>query len=130
MNERIKELRKALGMTQQEIADRLGIKRNTYCQYEIGRNEPIDAVINLICREFHVSEAWLRTGEGEMFLRVSMEDELSEMFGRLISDDSPLAPVKRSLIHSLLRLPPESWEVLFSLAESMVEANKKEEQDP
>ena len=43
MSERLKKLRKALDLTQQEFADRLGIKRNTVAQYEIGRNEPIDA---------------------------------------------------------------------------------------
>ena len=47
MSERLKKLRKALDLTQQEFADRLGIKRNTVAQYEIGRNEPIDAVIIL-----------------------------------------------------------------------------------
>ena len=48
MNERIKQLRSRLGMTQQEFADKLGIKRGTLANYEIGRNEPIDAVISLI----------------------------------------------------------------------------------
>ena len=42
-------------------------KRNTIATYESGRNEPIDAVISLICREFDVREEWLRTGKGEMF---------------------------------------------------------------
>lgn len=67
MEERIKKLRKALDLTQQEFADRIGIKRNTIANYESGRNEPIDSVISLICREFNVNEEWLRTGEGEMF---------------------------------------------------------------
>jgi len=67
MNERIKKLRKVLDLTQQEFGDRIGIKRNTLANYEIGRNEPIDAVIALICREFNVNEKWLRNGTGEMF---------------------------------------------------------------
>ena len=67
MNERIKELRKALGLTQAEFAERIGLKRNTVTTYEMGRNEPISSVISLICREFKVNEEWLRTGEGEMF---------------------------------------------------------------
>lgn len=67
MKERIKKLRKEMHLTQQGFADRIGIKRNTIANYEIGRNEPIDAVISLICRTFHVNETWLRTGEGEMF---------------------------------------------------------------
>lgn len=67
MNERIKKLRKALDLTQREFGERIGVKPNTIATYEIGRNEPIDAVISLICREFNVSETWLRTGEGKMF---------------------------------------------------------------
>lgn len=67
MEERIKQLRKHLDLTQQEFADRIGIKRNTIANYESGRNEPIDSVISLICREFNVNETWLRKGEGEMF---------------------------------------------------------------
>lgn len=67
MGERLKELRKSLGLTQQEFADRLGIKRNAITNYEVGRNAPADMVVSLICREFNVSENWLRTGEGSMF---------------------------------------------------------------
>ena len=67
MHERIKKLRKTLDLTQKEFGERIGVKPNTIATYEIGRNVPIDAVISLICREFGVSEEWLRTGEGEMF---------------------------------------------------------------
>ena len=67
MKERIKRIRKELDLTQQEFADRLGIKRGAIANYEIGRNEPVDSVISLICREFNVREEWLRTGEGKMF---------------------------------------------------------------
>lgn len=67
MNERIKKLRKVLDLTQQEFGERLGIKRNTIATYESGRNEPIDAVVSLICKEFNVNEEWLRDGTGEMF---------------------------------------------------------------
>ena len=73
IGERIKQLRKALGLTQQEFADRLAIKRGALANYEIGRNDPIDAVINLICREFDVREEWLRAGEGEMFRELTPE---------------------------------------------------------
>lgn len=68
MKDRIKKLRKELDLTQQEFADRLGVKRGAIANYEIGRNEPVDSVISLICREFGVNEAWLRTGDGPMFV--------------------------------------------------------------
>ena len=64
-----------LGLTQEKFANRLSMKRNTIANYEIGRNEPIDAVISLMCREFNVNEEWLRTGEGDMFVQLPEEDE-------------------------------------------------------
>lgn len=67
IGERIKKLRKSLDLTQQKFGQQIGIKGNTVAQYELGRNEPIDAVLSLICREFNVREEWLRTGEGEIF---------------------------------------------------------------
>lgn len=71
MDERIKQLRRELGVTQQAFADRLRISRNNIAGYEVGKSEPGDAVISLICREFNVNEIWLRTGVGEMFLQSS-----------------------------------------------------------
>lgn len=65
MKNRIKEIRKDLDLTQQEFADRIGVKRNTIATYESGRNTPIDAVISLICREFKINEEWLRYGKGK-----------------------------------------------------------------
>ena len=56
IGERIKKLRKHLDLTQQKFGERLGIKGNTVAQYELGRNEPIDAVLSLLCKEFNVNE--------------------------------------------------------------------------
>ncbi len=67
MGERIKRIRKLFDLTQQEFGNRIGVKRNTIATYESGRNNPVDSVVSLICREFDICEEWLRTGEGEMF---------------------------------------------------------------
>ena len=90
MNERIKKLRKALDLTQQEFADRIGVKRNTIATYEIGRNTPLDAVITSICKTYNVSETWLRTGEGEMFVQQSADDELAQVFAAIAASDDEL----------------------------------------
>ncbi len=90
MNERIKELRKSLGLTQQEFADRVGVKRNTIAQYETGRNPPIDAVVTSICREFHVSEAWLRDGIEPMYIAMDDSDELNRIFEEIGASDDEL----------------------------------------
>ena len=71
MNERIKELRKALGLNQTEFGERIGIKQGSVAGYESGIRTPLDSVILSMCREFNVNEEWLRTGEGEMFRPIS-----------------------------------------------------------
>jgi transcriptional regulator with XRE-family HTH domain len=66
LKRRIKELRSSMGLTQQQFADRLGLKRQTIAAYEVGNTEPSNATLLSICREYKVNENWLRTGEGEM----------------------------------------------------------------
>lgn len=66
IGERIKILRKKLDFTQQAFADRIGMKRNSIAQIELGRNTSEQTIFS-ICREFGVNEEWLRYGNGEMF---------------------------------------------------------------
>ena len=126
MKERIKELRKYLGLTQAEFGSRMNVKGSTIANYELGRNEPADHIVSLIVREFNVSEQWLRTGEGDMFVTRPPDEELAEIFGILLTDDSPESRIKRSVINSMLRAGPEFWDVIADIAESLA---KEKEQD-
>ena len=110
MKERIKALRKTLGLTQQEFADRVGLKRNSLANYETGRNTPMDAVMKSICREFNVNEDWLRTGEGEMFIKQTRDEQIASFVGSIQSseDDS----FKKRFISMLSSLDESEWEVL------------------
>lgn len=109
MGERIKQLRQALCMTQQEFADHLHIKRGAVANYEVGRNAS-DTVIAMICREFNVNETWLRTGEGEMFLKRSTEDEIAAFMGDILKDEEP--NFRRRFISALARLDDAGWDAL------------------
>ena len=120
MNERIKELRKSLGLTQLEFGEQVGVKANTIGNYEIGLRTPSDAVIRAICREFNVNENWLRTGEGEMFN--PQDEKLAAFVGSLVADDSD--PFKRRMVELLADLTPEEWKLLEKMAEQLT---KKEE---
>ena len=91
MNERLKKLRKALNLTQQEFADSLNIKRGAVGNYEVGRNEPIDAVVSLICKQFNVNEDWLRNGTGEMFIEVPEGAEFEAAAAELSKNNDVLA---------------------------------------
>lgn len=107
---RIKELRKVLNLTQQEFSDRLGIKRNTIAKYETGRGDPINAVISLICREFDVSEDWLRNGIGEMFVTKPCDTLDSLAFERGLSVGS------YAIIRRFLELRPEIQDAFVNFA--------------
>lgn len=114
IGERLKNLRKALGLTQQEFSDKLKVSRSNIATYEVGKNNPAEAVINLICREFNVSETWLRTGEGEMFVKRTRDDELAAFMDELLAEES--ADFRRRLVTALSRLRPEQWEALEAVA--------------
>lgn len=119
MENRIKLLRKTLGLTQQKFADAIGIRQNTVAQYEIGRSRPIDAVISLICREFNVSERWLRTGEGEMFQPVSRNEELFTF--ALSAAKAPPDDVRAQLLSVMARLSTDDWAALARIARLFLE---------
>lgn len=67
MNERIKELRKTLSLTMEELGEKLGVTRSTISNIESGKRGITKQMILAICREFEVNENWLRNGTGEMF---------------------------------------------------------------
>jgi transcriptional regulator with XRE-family HTH domain len=128
IGERIKEARRALKKTQQAFADTIGLKRNTIASYEIGNVLPSDRTIADICREFNVNEEWLRTGEGEMFLQRSRDEELAAFFGDVLSGQQDF---KRRLLAALSRLDEREWDMLEDVTDKLLEElkNEKEGQD-
>lgn len=109
MNERIKQLRKTLGFTQQEFAERIGVKRNTIAQYETGRNEPIGSVLNLICKEYNVNPDWLRNGSGEMFIKPDTFslDEYAQT--------NKLNKTEISIIRGFMELNPDTRQAIYNV---------------
>lgn len=117
MNERIKEIRNVLNLTQQEFADKIKVKRNTVATYEMGRSVPSDSAVALICREFNVNEDWLRTGTGEMFVKKTRDEQIASFIGSIqsVEDDS----FKKRFISMLSSLDESDWETLEKIAVSL-----------
>ncbi|MFR9058973.1 helix-turn-helix domain-containing protein [Eubacterium callanderi] len=105
MNDKVKELRKLLNLTQKEFGERIGLKPNSISDIENGKNSLTDIVLKSICKEFNVNEEWLRTGKGEMFVDVLPEDELGAYLGKIGTGDYP--EIER-IIKAYFRLPEES----------------------
>lgn len=125
MNERILAIRKKLGLTQKEFGMHIGgLSQNYIWMIEKGDRVPSDRTISDICREFNVSEAWLRTGEGEMFQPKSRNEELFE-FAAKVAEGDP-GSIQAQLLSVMSRLTDEQWEVLAQVAHEFVEETKKE----
>lgn len=122
MKDRIKKLRKALGLNQTQFGERIGVKQNTVAVYELGRAIPSESVITLIQREFGVSEEWLRTGEGEMFVPRSREEEIAAFVHDVCGPEG--TAFQRRLISLLARLTVDEWTILERIADKL--ANEKE----
>ena len=126
MNERIKQLRKVLDLTQQKFADKLGVKRNTVGQWECGINAITDRVIFSICREFDVSEEWLRTGEGEMFEQLTEQQKIMKYTALLLKDkNSAIANAIQTLIVTYEQLDDVSKTTLEKIALQYIDNLKK-----
>jgi transcriptional regulator with XRE-family HTH domain len=83
MVQRLKEVRKALGLNQTEFAKHLGITQTAYSMIESGNRPLADKYVKVICSTFNVSEAWFLTGDGEMFVSSPYEKEFTDIFGHL-----------------------------------------------
>ena len=126
MNERIKELRKELKLTQHQFADELKISRGNIGAYEVGKNAPSDAVVSLICKTFNVNEEWLRVGVGDMFLELPEEDEEAAYVSELLEDvDNDLFILIKEVMHTYHDLSPKSKEVIRDFSARLRENIKK-----
>lgn len=78
MRNRIKAVRKSLGLSQRAFGEKLGVSRDVINNIEYGRVEPKDLFLQHMCELYKVNERWLESGEGEMFADDSEVDKLLE----------------------------------------------------
>lgn len=118
MNERIKYLRKdILSLTQEKFAEKIGLKRNTIAMYESGDKIPSDRTIKDICREFEIDEDWLRTGEGEMKIKRTRNQEIQALANSVMLDVDE--SFKKRFFVALSKLKESDWEVLEKLIDEI-----------
>lgn len=127
MNERVKELRLHLGLSGEKFGEKIGIKKSSLSQIETGKNSLTEQNILSICREFHVNEKWLRTGEGEMFVDLTRDEEIASFVGDLqaMGDDA----FQKKVISALAKLSTDEWRVLEALAKSLLQEVQGREND-
>ena len=112
MNERIKKIRKDLGLNQKDFGEKIKIVRSSVAKIETGENNPSEQTIDLICRVFNVNEKWLRTGEGSVYKeKLSIAEYLEN-----ITDEDYLI---KDIIEVYMELDQNSKTALKNIAEKM-----------
>ena len=124
MNERIKAIRTAVHENQTDFAKALSVSRSAICKMESGENSPSEQTIKLICQEFNVNENWLRNGTGEMFVKLSPDEQIAAFVGNLLKDEEDT--FKRRLISALAGLDDDGWDFLDQFLDSVQKKKSQE----
>lgn len=125
IHERIKAVRKTVGISQAEFGKRVGISRDAVNNIENGRlkrPEQKEPLYRLICTEFGISEQWLRTGKGDMFAQLSRDAEITAFVGKALSDEADT--FKKRFIAVLSQLDEPEWELLEKMVIKIAETKR------
>ena len=113
-NERIKQVRQSLGLSQAKFAKDIAISNGYIAGIELGNRKSNDRIVKLICSTYNVNEQWLRTGEGDMFIE-SDDSMLSEVAAKY-----HLSPLEKTMIQSFLALSLENRKGVIAYAKELI----------
>lgn len=122
-NERVKEIRKTLGLTLEKFGERIGVTRGSMSNIENGNRNLTEQMTKSICREFSVDYMWLTTGEGEMF--IDTDDDFIKRIDRIMAGEDE---ARKNLFKFMLELSDEDIAALDRLMKKAIEftQNNKE----
>lgn len=118
MADRISWIIQDSGLTKTAFAEKINVSQPFVSQLTAGTSVPSDRTIADICREFKISEAWLRTGDGDPKPVLSRDEELAAFFGDVLADQSDF---KRRLLTVLSKLDVEEWALIERMANKLVQ---------
>ncbi len=124
ISQRISRCIEESGLTKTAFAERLNVSQPFISQLASGNKIPSDRTIADICREFNISEHWLRTGEGEMRIKLSADADFIRVMTEIqVSDDVFI----KSLLKSYWDLNKEEKAAIHKLVDGMLQNKKTEE---
>lgn len=128
LNERVKQLRKALDLTMEKFGEKIGVKKSAISLIESGKNSLTEQMVKSICREFDVNEEWLRNGTGSMFIERTRDEEIARFIGTIqsIDDDSFI----KKFISMLAKLDESEWVLLEKMALKLTKENEEDQVSP
>lgn len=132
MNQRIRELRKSLGLTLENFGKRVGVGKTAISRLENGSNGVTPQMFKSICRECwngkFVNEEWLRNGIGEMFIELPEEDEVAGYVSDLLENqDNPFFTIIVEAMRTFNQLTPENQVAVLTYSKQLLENLQKKE---
>lgn len=131
MEKRIKEARKAKGLTLKQLGTLLGISESAVSNIERGRNKPSGSTLMLLCDNLGVNREWLETGKGDMFQPQPQDDQaLVDQLVRAYHG----SPILRAILTTYLQLDEPRRhlveEILEGFAAAVAKARAEGEPEP
>ena len=122
--ERVKEIRKALGLTLEKFGEPLGVGKTAISNIEKGNRNLTEQMAKSICREYSVDYMWLTTGDGEMFME--SDDDFMEKIDRIMVGEND---ARKNMIKTLLNASDADIEALDNLIDYYIELRRNKEKD-
>lgn len=123
MNEHIKEIRKALDLSQEKFGEKVGVTKAAISRMELGTYNTTDSMVKLICAKFNINEAWLINGTGSMFV------ENDRTILEQLSNEYKLDHTDALIIESYLKLSPANRKAIKEYARSLSAALSDEDEE-
>lgn len=132
MNERLRKLRKELGLTQGEFGKILGITASGVSDIESGRRNVTEQHLKLLsvwngCKDKKINLDWLTTGSGEILLPIPEEDEVATYVAELLDPDNAFCDLIVEIMRTYSQLDSKSQEVLLEFSRKLKDNIKKED---
>lgn len=129
--ERVKEVRKSLNLTMEQFGNKLGVTKVAISNIEKEKRNLTEQMSRAICREFNVSEEWLKTGEGEMHQQLSEDEEIAGIVSDLLEEgkDNAFYGIILEIAKTYNELSPASQKVLTEAAEKLADNLAKKKRD-
>lgn len=122
MNQRMKMVREALGMSQANFAESADIGLGVIKNIDSNRTEPNDHFYNVLCARYNINRTWLETGEGEMFVEMSRAEKIGRFVADVLEDEPD--SFRRKLIDILIELDADGWQKLKEAADVLSGLNE------
>lgn len=119
IHERIREFRESQKLSRDAFGERIGVSRDVIANIELNRlarPEQKEPLYKLICKEFHLNEKWLMTGEGEPFNEEADED----IYTRAAAEIDEKDPLARQAIIKYWQLSDEDKKLFWAFMEKFV----------